>query len=236
MKKLIPFLLVMALLIPNAAFSYTFQDDFNDGDLAGWTPKQGDWSNEGDYLLSSSDNYGIIWKDDSSGFDQFFQVDAYFDSASISKSARLFLRAGVADGLLNQYWDHGYEAIMKQNYVAIQNHVMAGNQILLGTATPTFSMGAWHTIAFEVSGLGTDTNLKMWVDGTLCLNVFDTSGSQHDDGGYIGLGSSNHLNRRINYDNAEGYVDVTPTPAPSAILLLGSGLLGLAGFRKKFKS
>ena len=29
-------------------------------------------------------------------------------------------------------------------------------------------------------------------------------------------------------------IDVTPVPVPGAIMLLGSGLLGLAGFRKKF--
>ena len=36
------------------------------------------------------------------------------------------------------------------------------------------------------------------------------------------------------YDNGHGFL-ATPIPEPSTLLLLGSGLAGLAGIRKKFK-
>ena len=51
------------------------------------------------------------------------------------------------------------------------------------------------------------------------------TGAQHDDGGYVGLGSSNHLNRQIEYDN---FVTV-PEPATLALLALG----GLALQRRR---
>jgi hypothetical protein len=132
MRKVV-LLVVFAIIlgVPGVGFSYSFSDDFNDGDLNGWTPKQGVWSNPGDYLLSSYDNYGIIWKDDSSGFDQFLQVDAYFDNGATSKTAQLRLRSGEGGGS-NSYFDHGYWAYIQHDSIGIYNTTGPGQHQLLG--------------------------------------------------------------------------------------------------------
>ena len=235
MKKIV-FIVLFAIVfvVPNVSFSYSFSDDFNDGDLSGWSIKQGDWSNPGNHLLSSYDNYGIIWKDDSFGFDQFLQVDAYFDDGETSKSAQLRLRSGDSGSGPNPYFDHGYMAAVMDGLAVIQNAVAPYNQQLLGSVSISLSHNDWHTLAFSVVGSGDDTNLKLWVDDVLYLDVLDTLGSQHDDGGYIALGSSNHINRRIQYDNISG--TSTPVPIPATILLLGTGLAGLAGTRIRKKA
>ena len=185
--------------------------------------------------MSSTLNYGILWKDDSFGLDQYLEVDAYFDDGSTSKTAQLILRSGDAGSGPNPFWDHGYLAGISDGQVSIQNNVAAYNQQILGSKAITLD-DTWYKIAFSVNGTRSDTNLKLWVNDILYLDVYDTTGSQHDDGGYIALGSSNHLNRTINYDNISGSVDVAPVPEPATILLLGSGIIGLLGFRRKFKN
>ncbi len=88
-------------------------------------------------------------------------------------------------------------------------------------------------IAFSVIGTGNDTNLKLWVDDVLYLDLYDTYGKQHDDGGYVALGSSNHINRQIKYDNISGVVDAAPVPEPGTLVLLGVSLACLVGTRMK---
>lgn len=218
-------LLLVILIIPSLSFAFTFSDDFNDGDLAGWTPKAGVWINPGEYLLSSYNQYGVIWVDDSFGYNQSIKVDAYLDDANRSKSAQLRLRSGNAGYGPNPYWDDGYVAVVfadnyNGTYVSIQNNVAPYHQILLAADWPVtqLAVNSWHTIEFTVTGLGTDTHLELWIDGELYLEANDTSGYAHDDGGYIALGSSNHLNRQIMYDNAEGYTQSAEAFAVTQLL------------------
>ncbi len=238
MKKILFVIFLIGFLVfelVGIAGAASFFDDFNDGDMDGWTSKQGAWSNPGDHLLSSVDNYGVIWKDDSFGFDQFLQADAYFDDGSTSKTAQLRLRSGEGGGS-NSYFDHGYRSYIQHDSLGIVNTTGPGQHQTLGSLTGlSFGQNEWLTIAFSVVGSGNDTNLKLWVNNVLYLDVFDTYGSQHDDGGYLALGSSNHINRRIKYDNISGTVDMAPVPEPATILLLGSGLAGLAFYRRKRK-
>ncbi len=227
MKKLIFILVTMiASSLINSAFALVFTDDFNDGTLNGWTAKQGIWSNPGDYLLSSYDNYGVAWKDDSFGLEQLLQVDAYFDDDSTSKTAQLRLRSGEGGGR-NSYFDHGYRSYVQHDSLGIYNTYGPYRHQLLGSVTGlNFNQNDWLRITFSVSGTGDDTNLKLWVDDILYLDVFDTFGHQHDDGGYLALGSSNHINRQIEYDNVSGMVDV-PVSEPAILLLMSTGLAGL---------
>lgn len=225
MNKFSPIItLLLISLIPSYASALVFYDDFDDGNLIGWTIKSGDWTNPVDFLLSSYNQYGVIWKDDSFGHKQSIKVDAYFDDAILSKSAQLRLRSGSAGYGPNPYWDHGYIAtVIASNYgntyVAIFNAVQPYQQVMLAEdmLSQQLTLNSWHSIEFTVSGQGSSTRLMLWVNGELYLDAYDTSGYAHDDGGYIALGSSNHINRRIHYDNVEAY---TENPIISDVLLL----------------
>ena len=225
-------------------YSLVFTDDFNDGALEDWTPKQGDWTNPGDHLLSSLDNYGVIWRDGSFGYDQYLAVDAYFDDAGDgehSKTAHLMLRGGESSWGRNRYYDHAYRANVQRNGLRIFNNIAPFNQYALSDTIPLdLEKSSWVRLAFAVTGTGPDTRLRFWVDNQLKFDGFDTSGSPHDDGGYVALGSSNHINRRIKYDNAYGRVDEAAIPesrnvAVFALVALGA-YVGYARSRRRSNS
>ena len=216
--------LLFVLSIPSISYSLTLTDDFNDGDLAGWTMKSGVWSNPGDHLLSSLHNYGTIWKDGSFGYDQSIKIDAYFDDAlsngGTSKTAVLRLRSGDAGWGPNPFFDHGYIGVVMINHLSIRNAVQPYQQYYIASDfTVTLTENTWHTIEFTVTGSGVDTHLELWIDGELYLEGNDTLSYAHDDGGYVALGSSNHINRTIKYDNFEAY---TQTELDHSLELLGT--------------
>lgn len=220
---------VLAALACNTGWAVPFSDNFDDGDLAGWQIKQGDWYSTGHSLMSSYDNYGVIWVADSFGLHQRIDVDAYFDGAAQTKTAQLRLRSGDSGSGSNPFFEHGYFAGVQGNTAYIYNAIGPNELHLLGPTSPLGLSAGWHQLGFSVDGLGNQTHLQLWVDGSLKLDVFDTQGSQHDDGGYVGLGASNHLNRQIEYDN----VQVVPEPSTLVLLLVGGvGLLRLGARRK----
>lgn len=234
-QRMFPVTAVAAVLLccSAAATAMSFSDNFDDGTLDGWVPKQGQWSNPGGYLLSSFDNYGVAWREGSFGLDQRLEVDAYFDgqSGNGSKTALLGLRGG-AEGNLARYWDHAYWAYVLQDHVAIVSTNGPFDSQTLATITGLdLPKDSWISIAFQVAGTGSDTRLQLWVNGTVMLDVQDLSGRPHDDGGYVALGASNHINRYIAYDNAKGWSDGAAPPVPEpetwSMLALGLGALAL---------
>jgi hypothetical protein len=76
-------------------------------------------------------------------------------------------------------------------------------------------MNSWSDILIEIDWKPGENNL-----------VLDSS---------AGSGNGGSIPNAINYIDPMVSYTSTPTPIPPAFLLFGSGLLGLAGFRKKIK-
>lgn len=235
------FFLFFLLMIPVMSFAstYTFSDDFDTG-IDGWTGKIGTWTNPANTLQSSSNVYSVIWKDGSNqgGLYQSITVDAYFDfdsddSYHRNRYAHLRLRMGENNTGTNPFWDTGYLAQFGENAVSVQNTYLWGNPVIGQTtfSNSPFTSTGWYTLRFDVSGRGANTNLKLWIQDTLYLDVDYNDSTGNNDNGYIGLG------RLIKYDNASGYSSDTspsPVPEPATMILFSIGLLGLsrAGRRK----
>ena len=212
----------------------SFTDDFNDGNLDGWTAKIGSWSvGTGNDLSNSGSVYGVIWKDNSFGVYQKIKVDAFFDfsGSQDDKIAHLRLRTNKHIGATQPFWDTGYLADFQKNKISIYNTYMNGNPeiaSLVFSDTPFISNG-WYELAFSVEGTGANTHFSTWVNGKQYIDQTYNNSITALDSGYIGLG------RKIHYDNAQGYSSLTPVPEPSTMLLFSAGFSGLIGlnFRRK---
>lgn len=228
MKKM---MIVMALALSGGlcgpAQATFFTDDFNDGNMDGWTPKIGNWSvGSGNDISNSGSVYGVVWKDDSFGVYQKIQVDAYFDFTNEDSTyAHLRLRTK------QPFWDSGYLAQFTENKISVQNTYEGGNPVI---ASYTFSDSPfvspdWYEIAFSVDGTGSNTQFGLWVNGVQYLDQNYDNDIAALDSGYVGLG------RKMHYDNVVGYSSVTPVPEPAIIFLFGIGLAGLVGLKAKQK-
>lgn len=102
------------------------------------------------------------------------------------------------------------------------------NQITLGSvALPASVFDQWSTLKLDISG----NHIQGYLNDTLYVDVYDDSFAS----GSVGLINAGAITRFDDVFVYSGSPVSAPVPEPATMLLLGSGLVGLAAFRKRFR-
>lgn len=221
-------LLITILGLAVTTYAGTFFDNFNDGNADGWwlgyshhTGVAGNWRVEDGILLQDQ------------GGDGFIALVENLPISNQSIETQLMHKGYSGYGGVTIWYQDRYNWIAVRIYPAADGVWV--NESINGGGTESyyphlFSVyeAIWYNLRVDVDSA--NGKLAVYLDDTY-LFTYDANTPYRT--GLSGLFSGNTGAYFDNFSLTS--TDIPPIPEPAAVLLIGSGLLGLAGLRRKFK-
>lgn len=139
----------------------SYSDDFNDGDLTGWTATTGTWDNDGDEIrYNDTLGNGMIRFDSDLSSSDHWSTITHTAASSMQNRIGLAVRfaAGASTGYVTRY----------TNTAAGLRKVIGGTTTNLGS---TFSQSSLHTPTLDIAG----SALSYKISGTTQTTTTDTA-------------------------------------------------------------
>jgi hypothetical protein len=220
MKKVIIF--SMLLIFGQLGWSHAMLIDFRSGDFSSADGLPSFTYNPAGLTINANPSGARLYQDSTDGIG----IRHSYENDEIEGSERLHLSFSTPQYLEKiTFTDLFYES---KNY---------GSGSFYEKGQYSFDNSNWVSFQADFSQQsGTNGELTLsFASNPIITSVwFSAPGRQNWDNNYRGYLEDHEFSvAQIGVSSAA--VDVSPTPEPSTMLLLGSGLVGLVGFRRKFR-
>ena len=141
---------VFAAVVPSASAATLFSDDFQDGDVSGWSKSGGEWAvvTDGTLALRQSKLDSELAREFAGSTSWTnYSVQARVKPLAFDGASRYVGIAARASGSTTFY----RLALLNTNRVELQA-VNGGSVTVLGAVSRTVSTGTWYTLRIDVSG------------------------------------------------------------------------------------